>query len=80
MKQLRAFNARCVEAASTTVAGSVVPRSATRIVDVALAGTISPNNDWRLRAALSLQPPLAGFGKNHPTSVGLAFTVVRSFW
>ncbi len=75
-----AFVTSIVGEGNSVVDGAQVAHSATRSVDLAFAATHSPNNDWRLRTAFSLQPPIDGLAKNSPLTAGLSLSVVRSFW
>jgi hypothetical protein len=57
-----------------------VPGSSKRLTMVTLSGLLPLNDAWRLLGSVFVDPPLSVIASNQPATVGVAFTVVRSWF
>jgi hypothetical protein len=61
---------------NATIDGRLAHGTARGVLAITAAGVVALADAWRLQASVFVNPPVEGLGKNFPTSVGGAVTVV----
>ncbi len=64
----------------TLIDDEAIPNTSRHRLNLAVAGSYSINNDWRVRASVFGTPSFGGLSQNELAELGLGATVIRSFW
>jgi hypothetical protein len=74
---LGAFATGLAQGPARDRAGVESPDSALALVTAGLAATFPAGDAWRGQATASVDMPVSGWGRNHPTGAGLAVSMLR---
>lgn len=74
-----AFVASYTREADATIDGQKADGTGNAFTQLALAGLLPIDDRWRVQGSLFVNPPIAHFGRSHPATTGVTFTIARTW-